>query len=60
MSLFDFVSMLQLVIVASACLSGVAFGMSMSHTVILIPHLQEENSTLYVDDQTGSFIGMYL
>ncbi|XP_069696075.1 facilitated trehalose transporter Tret1-like [Periplaneta americana] len=46
----------QLVIVASACLSGVAFGMSMSHTVILIPHLQEENSTLYVDDQTGSFI----
>ncbi|XP_069696074.1 facilitated trehalose transporter Tret1-like [Periplaneta americana] len=46
----------QVIIVISTCVGAMAFGMSMSHTVILIPHLQEENSTLFVDEQTGSFI----
>ncbi|XP_069694761.1 facilitated trehalose transporter Tret1-like [Periplaneta americana] len=45
-----------MVIVISTCVGAMAFGMSTSHTVILIPHLQEENSTLFVDEQTGSFI----
>lgn len=46
----------QVTIVFVCLLVGIAIGMSLGHCAVLLPRLQSANSSLYVDEETGSWI----
>jgi hypothetical protein len=55
--LMTFLTIFQVVIVCTYVLVGISLGMSMGHTAVLLPQLKSVNSTVYVDEDTGSWIG---
>ena len=49
----------QVIIGLASLLGGIVVGMSMSYSAVLLPTLQLPNSTIFVDEEMGSWIGMY-
>ncbi|XP_069696062.1 facilitated trehalose transporter Tret1-like isoform X2 [Periplaneta americana] len=46
----------QVLLSVSCCLVGMSYGMSAGHSAVLLPHLQSANSSLVIDENTGSWI----
>lgn len=46
----------QIFISFASCLVGIAYGMSTGHSAVLLPHLRAENGSLYIEEETGSWI----
>jgi hypothetical protein len=47
----------QVIIICAYVLVGISSGMSHAHTAVLLPQLKAANSSMSVDDYTGSWIG---
>ena len=47
----------QVFISIASFLVGTAYGMSTGHSAVLLPHLRVENGSLYIEEETGSWIG---
>ncbi|KAJ9583150.1 hypothetical protein L9F63_022512, partial [Diploptera punctata] len=46
----------QIFISIASWLIGTSYGMSMGHSAVLLPHLRAENGSLYIEEETGSWI----
>jgi hypothetical protein len=43
----------------SVWICNIAAGMSFGHSAVLLPELQKANSSIVIDENTGSWIGKY-
>lgn len=59
MILFIILIYVQVIIVCAYLLVGMSVGMSLGHTSGLLPQLNSVNSSVYVDEDTGSWIGKF-